>query len=240
MCGLCGNYNKKDGDDFQLPGGKQTNNVDQFGIAWVLDLPGYVCGGCGGECPVCDQAKAILYGKPEYCGIISAPNGPFKTCHSKISPAAYMSHCVFDVCAVDGNKNTLCDSVQAYALACQSEGVQTQPWRSNSFCRRFHTAVFFQCFLHLLSICKCCLISAASCPLNSHYEICADTCVGTCASFIQQVTCSERCFEGCQCDAGFVFDGIQCVPFENCGCVHNNRYLKVKILLMSLVLRSIQ
>lgn len=154
MCGLCGDYNKKDGDDFQLPGGKQTNNVDQFGSAWVLDLPGYVCGGCGGECPVCDQAKATLYGKPEYCGIISAPNGPFKACHSKINPATYTSHCVFDVCAVDGNKNTLCDSVQAYALACQSEGIQIQPWRSNSFCRRFHSAVFISVYFAQVS-CTC-------------------------------------------------------------------------------------
>lgn len=138
MCGLCGNYNKKNDDDFILPGGKLTNNVDDFGKAWVVDLPGYVCGGCGGQCPVCEQAKATLYGKPDSCGIISAPNGPFKACHSTIDPAVYVSHCVFDVCAMDGNKDTLCNSVQAYALACQSAGVQIQPWRSASFCRKLH------------------------------------------------------------------------------------------------------
>ncbi|KAF3691795.1 IgGFc-binding protein Fcgamma-binding protein antigen [Channa argus] len=202
MCGLCGNYNNNGGDDFILPDGKQTNTVDDFGKAWVVDLPGYVCGGCGGQCPVCDQAKATLYGKPESCGIISAPNGPFKACHSKIDPAVYVSHCVFDVCAVDGNKDTLCNSVQAYALACQSAGVQIQPWRSGSFC-------------------------PASCPPHSHYEVCADTCDGTCASFIYPSTCSESCFEGCQCDAGYVFDGVQCVSLDNCGCVYNGKYLMV-------------
>ncbi|XP_069552328.1 IgGFc-binding protein isoform X1 [Brachyistius frenatus] len=202
MCGLCGNYNKKRGEDYRLPDGKQTNNIDNFGKAWVVDLPGHVCGGCGGQCPVCEPSKAALYGKPDSCGIISAPNGPFKACHGKIDPAAYMSNCVFDVCAVGGNKDTLCNSVQAYALACQSAGVQVQPWRSNSFC-------------------------PASCPPHSHYELCADTCGGTCASFNAPFTCSESCFEGCQCDGGFVFDGAQCVPLENCGCGHNGRYLMV-------------
>uniref|UniRef100_A0A3B3XU29 VWFD domain-containing protein n=1 Tax=Poecilia mexicana TaxID=48701 RepID=A0A3B3XU29_9TELE len=202
MCGLCGNYNNKGGDDFMLPGGKQTSDVTAFGEAWVVDLPGYICGGCGGQCPSCEPAKAALYGKPDSCGIISAPNGPFKACHSKVDPASYVSNCVFDVCATDGNKDTLCDGIQAYALACQGAGIQIQPWRSSSFC-------------------------PVSCPPHSHYEVCADTCKGTCASFLQQVTCSESCFEGCQCDAGFVSDGVQCVPLENCGCVHNNKYLMV-------------
>lgn len=141
MCGLCGNYNKKTGDDFILPSGKRTQNIDDFGTAWVVDLPGHVCGGCGGQCPVCDKAKATLYGKPDSCGIMSLPNGPFKACHSIIDPAAYMAHCVFDVCATDGNKDTLCNSVQAYALACQSAGVLIQPWRSKSFCRKLHKIV---------------------------------------------------------------------------------------------------
>lgn len=142
MCGLCGNYNKNPNDDFGLPGGKQTGNVDDFGKAWVVDLPGLVCGGCGGQCPVCDQAKVALYSGPDSCGIITAPNGPFKACHSKVDPAAYVSHCVFDVCALEGNKETLCNSVQAYALACQDAGVQIQSWRSSSFCSELNTRLF--------------------------------------------------------------------------------------------------
>ncbi|TNN62998.1 IgGFc-binding protein [Liparis tanakae] len=73
---------------------------------------------------------------------------------------------------------------------------------------------------------SCCLV-AAPCPAHSHYEVCADTCAGTCASFIAPLMCPESCFEGCQCDDGFVSDGVQCVPLENCGCVHNGQYLTV-------------
>lgn len=142
MCGLCGNYNKHKHDDFKLPCGRQTNQVDAFGKSWVVDLPGHVCGGCGAQCPVCQLAKATLYKRPDSCGIMSTPNGPFKACHSKINPEAYVSNCVFDVCAVDGNKDTLCNSVQAYALACQNAGVKIQPWRSGSFCRELRTTVF--------------------------------------------------------------------------------------------------
>lgn len=142
MCGLCGDYDKKNSDDFRLPSGKITKNVDDFGKAWVVDLPGHVCGGCGGQCPACEPAKATLYGKPDSCGIMSAPNGPFKACHKTIDPAAYVSDCVFDVCAAGGKKDTLCDSVQAYALACQNSGVKLEPWRSKSFCREFHITAF--------------------------------------------------------------------------------------------------
>uniref|UniRef100_A0A8C5DKG4 IgGFc-binding protein-like n=1 Tax=Gouania willdenowi TaxID=441366 RepID=A0A8C5DKG4_GOUWI len=202
MCGLCGNYNKNNRDDFQLPNRKQTNNVDSFGKSWVVNLPENMCGGCGDQCPACEQAKVALYRKPNSCGIMNAPNGPFKACHSKIDPETYVSDCVFDVCAVGGDKDTLCNSVQAYALACQSEGIKIQPWRSSSFC-------------------------PLSCPPNSHYEMCADTCTGTCASFISPGACSGSCFEGCECDEDFSFDGIKCVPLEKCGCMHNNMYLMV-------------
>ncbi len=120
MCGLCGNYNNKHHDDYRLPDGQKTKDVDDFGKSWAVNLPGEMCGGCGGQCPVCEKAKAASYRKPDSCGIISEPNGPFKACHGKVDPAGYVSDCVFDVCAMEGKKDTLCDSVQAYALACQS------------------------------------------------------------------------------------------------------------------------
>ncbi|KAM3613584.1 uncharacterized protein V6R79_001825 [Siganus canaliculatus] len=202
MCGLGGNYNKNRGDDFTLPNGSQTKNVDNFGKAWVVDLPGNKCGGCGGQCPVCNRAKTALYSRPDACGIIRKRNGPFKACHSKVNPTDYVSHCVYDLCAVDGDKETLCKSVQAYALACQSAGVEIRQWRTRTFC-------------------------PASCPPRSQYKVCAPSCGGTCAGIISPVTCYKSCFEGCQCDAGFAFDGVQCVPLSSCGCVHSGRYLKV-------------
>ena len=42
---------------------------------------------------------------------------------------------MYDVCALEGDRETLCQGVQAYAIACQHAGVQILPWRSASFCR---------------------------------------------------------------------------------------------------------
>lgn len=135
MCGLCGNYNKRKHDDFRLPNNGLTRNIDAFGKSWVVDMPSHNCGGCGKNCPVCNKNKVALYKKANSCGIISNPTGPFKSCHRKIKPDAYVSDCVFDVCAVGGDTKTLCTSVQAYALACQNAGVLVRRWRSRSFCR---------------------------------------------------------------------------------------------------------
>ncbi|KAM4752667.1 alpha-tectorin-like [Cyanocitta cristata] len=65
-----------------------------------------------------------------------------------------------------------------------------------------------------------------SCPPNSHYELCTGTCDLTCASLVGPAPCTWGCFEGCQCDEGFVFDGDTCVSPERCGCLHRGRYLK--------------
>lgn len=139
MCGLCGNNNNNPEDDFILPNGQTTNNIDEFGKFWALDQQSQGCEGCGKQCPVCPPANAALYQKNHSCGIISDPKGPFKACHSEINPEPYLSHCVFDVCVTSGNKNIECNNIMAYALACQGAGVQIQPWRSNSSCCKFHT-----------------------------------------------------------------------------------------------------
>lgn len=70
---------------------------------------------------------------------------------------------------------------------------------------------------------------ALSCPPHSHYELCTRTCDFTCASLSVPTPCSWQCFEGCQCDDGFLFDGSSCVSLEQCGCVHQGRYLKVRL-----------
>ena len=44
--------------------------------------------------------------------------------------------------------------------------------------------------------------------------------------------CSDTCFEGCLCDAGFVSDGDKCVSMETCGCMHEGQYLQVRLCLL--------
>uniref|UniRef100_K7FKH3 Fc fragment of IgG binding protein n=1 Tax=Pelodiscus sinensis TaxID=13735 RepID=K7FKH3_PELSI len=202
VCGLCGNFNGDKNDDFLLPSGKSAQNADEFGAAWKVPVEGVTCShGCGDRCPICDAAKMVPYQAESSCGLIKAPAGPFKDCHSLVSPAEYFSHCLYDMCAANGAREILCQSLQAYVAACQAAGGTVRAWRTASFC-------------------------PFTCPANSHYELCTRSCDFTCAGLFSPAQCTAKCFEGCQCNAGYAFNGETCVSMEGCGCLHDGRYLK--------------
>ncbi|XP_030398777.1 IgGFc-binding protein-like [Gopherus evgoodei] len=202
VCGLCGNFNGDKNDDFLLPSGKSAQNADEFGASWKVPIDGATCtNGCGERCPVCDAAKTAPYKVDSSCGLIRATSGPFKYCHSLVSPTEYFNHCLYDMCAANGAREILCQSVQAYTAACQAAGATVSAWRTASFC-------------------------PFTCPANSHYELCTRSCDFTCAGLFSPAQCTAKCFEGCQCDAGYAFNGETCTSMEGCGCVRDGRYIK--------------
>uniref|UniRef100_A0A3Q3B389 VWFD domain-containing protein n=1 Tax=Kryptolebias marmoratus TaxID=37003 RepID=A0A3Q3B389_KRYMA len=211
VCGLCGNFNGDSKDDFQMSNRKLTNNVNTFGTSWKVTIPNVVCeNGCqGNNCPDCDPAHKAVFSKPTYCGILTAPKGPFAGCHSKLSPQPYFDDCVFDLCASNGDGDVLCDSVAAYAFNCHMAGVDVNSWRTPSFC-------------------------PMKCPSNSHYEVCAETCAAPCPGLMELVNCPTGCTEGCECDAGFLFNGQTCVKETECGCYDKGKTYKVQFQLLCL------
>ncbi|KYO24643.1 hypothetical protein Y1Q_0021927 [Alligator mississippiensis] len=209
LCGLCGNYNGDESDDFLLPTGKGTQNVDEFGASWKVPTDGVTCSdSCGDQCPICDETKMAPYLAETSCGLIPATSGPFASCHSLVNPNHYFNHCVHDMCVASGTQETLCQNLQAYAAACQVVGAQIRAWRSSTFCPLL-------------------------CPEWSHYEPCTHSCAFTCASLAHPVQCTQRCYEGCQCDDGFLFDGDKCVFPETCGCFHDRRYIRSQAAVMT-------
>ncbi|KAE8594550.1 hypothetical protein XENTR_v10019687 [Xenopus tropicalis] len=201
MGGLCGNFNGDKSDEFQLPNKQVVKNVNQFGAAWKVSIAGAKCyDDCGDKCFVCDPPKLQPFKGTASCGMITNPSGPFRACHSKISPTEYFDHCTYDSCAAEGKDDFLCKSLQAYTAVCQTVGVAIENWRTASFC-------------------------PLSCPANSHYELCTRTCDQTCTGISSPTKCTTRCFEGCECNAGFVSDGEKCVSMDKCGCTFNGRYL---------------
>lgn len=138
VCGLCGNFNGDQSDDFQMPNRQLANNVNVFGTSWKITIPNVVCeNGCEGDkCPNCDPARKDVFSKPTYCGIVTSPQGPFAVCHSKLAPQPYFNDCVFDLCASNGDGKVLCDSIAAYAFNCHMAGVDINNWRTASFCRK--------------------------------------------------------------------------------------------------------
>uniref|UniRef100_A0A8C5R268 VWFD domain-containing protein n=1 Tax=Leptobrachium leishanense TaxID=445787 RepID=A0A8C5R268_9ANUR len=206
-CGLCGDFNDQDNDDFRLPGGQLSGDVDEFGAAWSTSSDECVSG-CQEHCDGCDSMRAAIFGRDEMCGLMLLDDGPFAECKELVNATDYFDHCLFDMCASDGQKNTLCDILQAYTIACQDAGVNIKPWRTPTLC-------------------------PMTCPKNSHYEVCARTCDITCYGIVSPTFCSATCFEGCQCDDGYQFDGSRCVELESCGCVYNGRYLHLGSSLVS-------
>lgn len=67
------------------------------------------------------------------------------------------------------------------------------------------------------------------CPINSHYEVCAEACSASCAGLTEIVQCPSNCTEGCDCDAGFLFNGQTCVKEIECGCYENGKTYKVRL-----------
>ncbi|KFP60371.1 IgGFc-binding protein, partial [Cariama cristata] len=193
LCGLCGNYNGQDKDDFQLLNGQQAPNAMVFSSAWKT--PGTSCSDDCPEddCPVCTEKKEVVLRKRNYCGILTLPQGPFDSCHRLINPTLYFQACLHDLCLAQGDTHVLCQSIQSYATACQDAGVIINDWRKPSFC-------------------------PLRCPPNSSYSLCTNLCVNSCAGLVDASKCPKTCVEGCRCDEGYIFDGYGCVPKDKCGC----------------------
>ncbi|KAK7926066.1 hypothetical protein WMY93_008376 [Mugilogobius chulae] len=103
------------------------------------------------------------------------------------------------MCSNKDNITTLCQAIQAYALACQALGVTIRSWRSRAFC-------------------------ALTCPEFSQYQVCTTACPASCSDLTAPLYCAHPCTEGCQCDPGYVLSGSRCVLREDCGCEHNGLY----------------
>ncbi|NWZ30520.1 FCGBP protein, partial [Asarcornis scutulata] len=72
-------------------------------------------------------------------------SSPFEVCHAVLSPSGYFDTCLYDLCELGLDGEALCNSLQAYADACQALGVKLPAWRNATFC-------------------------PITCPANSHYE----------------------------------------------------------------------
>ncbi|KAM4652253.1 IgGFc-binding protein-like [Discoglossus pictus] len=209
ICGLCGDFNGQSNDDLRLPSGQLSTSVDEFGAAWSASLDRQGCTiGCQEHCDGCDVMRAAIFGRNEACGQLIIENGPFANCYGLVNASNYFDKCIFEMCASDGQAHTLCEILNAFAFACQAAGAKIDDWRTTDFC-------------------------PMSCPNNSHYEPCTFACDNTCSGITKPGPCSDRCFEGCECNDGYVFDGEKCVSVDKCGCVHNGRYLNLGASLVS-------
>ncbi|XP_055521138.1 zonadhesin-like, partial [Leucoraja erinacea] len=222
--GLCGNYDGKYRNDFTLPDGTRISDVAAFGNSWKVQE-----GGSGGrekssqppderryrrEIPDvdtepesgyemrCTESQLSLMNSTANCGGLLDPLGPFRDCHPFINPHMYHQNCLFDLCQSLEDSELRCTSYEMYVQACQANGTQLPSWRSDTGC-------------------------AMTCPANSNYTSCMDACPSTCADLAAPSQCDGPCTEGCECSRGFVYSGLACVPYHQCGCTYYSKYYQV-------------
>lgn len=118
------------------PNGTRVSSIVEWARSWkVKDRDPFCWDYCKGNCPTCDESRKEIYGGDEYCGLISkAPGGPFRECHSKVSPEDVFDSCIYDVCLNGGAKNILCQALEAYAAICKKQGITVYDWRTPSGC----------------------------------------------------------------------------------------------------------
>ncbi|KAG7497747.1 zonadhesin-like [Solea senegalensis] len=198
MCGLCGDYDGNPNNDFTKPDGTLVGNSNDFANSWQTeeDEDDSCVAGTKPD-PECDENLAAEVVKPEKCGKIKDPAGPFRDCINVVNPTPFFQGCVYDMCQFNGIQRVLCDQLQAYTDACQNAGAKVHQWRTPDFC-------------------------PLDCPQNSSYSLCVSSCPETCLGVVGPPGCEDVCVEGCKCDPGFILSNDKCVSLKDCGCVDNS------------------
>ncbi|NXI69963.1 FCGBP protein, partial [Anseranas semipalmata] len=193
MCGLCGDFDGDDDNDFKGPDGTWVNGPQELVVAWkALDESGPCLDACetGTDLP---PNATVPYRAEDSCGMLVATSGPFGGCHGWVGAGHFLEHCLQEMVLSAGARDTLCRSLQAYTVACQEAGAPVRGWRTEEFCSQ-------------------------RCGRNSRYSLCARSCRGSCARLAHPLPCSGPCFEGCRCDEGFFSESQRCLRPSTCGC----------------------
>ncbi|KAG8433681.1 hypothetical protein GDO86_012146 [Hymenochirus boettgeri] len=135
------------------------------------------------------------------CGMLINVDGPFRECHGVPDSNVYYL-CLTQPCPENGDISANCQVVQDYVVACQNLNQTIKPWRNDSFC-------------------------PPSCPVNSHYSLCANPCKANCSQPDTTSYCNAMCTEGCECDDGFYGEDGNCIPKQACGCNVNGSYYQM-------------
>ncbi|XP_035498752.2 von Willebrand factor isoform X2 [Scophthalmus maximus] len=196
-CGLCGNFNGNQGDDFLSGSGLVEAGPQVFGQSWRIN----------GDCesmhrheidPCATNPKRVRFAE-EACAVMMSD--VFSPCHFLVNPAQFQRFCRYDVCACVDGEECLCSALSAYAAACASRGVLLN-WRTPSLCE-------------------------LECPEGQVYEACGSVCDRTCRALSgAEADCEgERvCEEGCFCPTGtYLSDVGKCVTADQCTCLHDGQ-----------------
>lgn len=133
LCGLGGNFNGNQSDDFKTPNGSVVQDAVAFAESWK-DADCFSRGTVPGLLSTCGETELSQYRSQNCCGLISDPSGPFREGYDPANTQVHVENCVRDMCATQGNPQTLCEVLQSYAQQCQTRGITIYPWREIAGC----------------------------------------------------------------------------------------------------------
>ncbi|XP_026945697.1 mucin-5B-like [Sagmatias obliquidens] len=204
MCGLCGNFNQNQADDFRTISGVVEGTAAAFANSWKTQA---ACPNVKNsfEDPCSLSVENENYAR-RWCSVLTDPAGAFSSCHSVISPGPFHSNCMFDTCNCEKSEDCMCAALSSYVRACAARGVLLGGWR-DGVCDKY----------------------MSSCPKTQSYAYVVDSCQPTCRSLSQaDVTCDVAFVpvDGCTCPSGtFLDDTGGCVPAEACPCYSHGSVL---------------
>ncbi|XP_061420431.1 mucin-2-like [Lethenteron reissneri] len=203
-CGLCGDYNGIQCDDFKTSNGLIEGTAISFANSWKAQNT------CPSPTESTEEPCMLSLNHKQYaedmCSNMKTPDGPFSACHGTVSPEAFYKRCLYDTCSCQDSEACLCAALSSYALACASKHVVLEGWREH-LCAKY----------------------TENCPGSQVYSYNALPCVNTCR--VLQETGSQ-CFsnrvavDGCTCPKGtYDSGGGFCMAPEECPCYYRGNVL---------------
>ncbi|KAM4618053.1 mucin-5AC-like [Discoglossus pictus] len=197
-CGLCGNFNNIQADDFTALNGVIEGSGSSFGNLWKTQA----------ECPnvkssfenPCALSTENNQFATHWCSFLTDSEGPFAACHKTVDPTTYHENCMFDTCNCAKSEECMCTALSSYFYACTIKGIDLRGWRKD--------------------VCN----SYTKCPDTFQYSYASSTCSPTCRSLSEpDITCAIERYpvDGCICEDGkYMNDNGKCVLPALCSCYY--------------------
>ncbi|XP_055462836.1 mucin-5AC [Psammomys obesus] len=198
-CGLCGNFNSIQADDFQTISGVVEGTAAAFFNTFKTQAA------CPNVKNIFEDPCSLSVENEKYaqhwCSQLTDASGPFSQCHATVNPSTYFSNCMFDTCNCEKSEDCMCAALSSYVRACAAKGVLLSGWRDGV-----------------------CTKPTTTCPKSMTYQYHISTCQPTCRALNgEDVTCHVSFIpvDGCTCPKGtFLDDSGKCVQATSCPCYH--------------------
>ncbi|KAM6950302.1 mucin-5AC-like [Lycodopsis pacificus] len=196
-CGLCGNFNSNQADDFLKLSGVPDATATGFVNSWKTHA------GCPDVKSSFENPCSLSLENEKYaqhwCSMLSDPEGVFASCHSEIIPDSYRENCMYDSCNCENSEDCMCAAVSSYVHACAAAGIQMSGWRK-SICGKY------------ASSCHSSMVYSSNITSSSRTCRCISSSDLSCHSSFPPI-------DGCVCAEGtFLDDTGKCVPSQGCPC----------------------